>query len=406
MKNKHAINYLSEKESKHILKRLIIPEGTKFDKEELVRLLELPSIENPILKPKKKSISKTGKRIMSNLPKTLHDKKVNLPKESFRRPGVKLPICTCSTQQVYGLQCCHMEITYSDMNIVAKAVTEGILTPQQFIQAQDADEHISEIKSKRVLPKVFKLEKGMLFFIGKKSWKPVLPEALIDPLIQAKHFTVFGMHNSKAIICRDIRKMYYVHARTLNQKLQDISRNCLICQYNVTAKNDHTLRPSTFKQAPRVYWAVDIMPNLNKTTLGNNAIFLAIDVFTGYVQLHPLKSREAKETIEAILNTIIRPFGAPKILRCDNETGMANSKELKQFFEPLRTQFVPTSHSSTWGNGSAERAILTIKLAARKFCQQEQEFLEWDQYLHFFTAAHNKSTSVYGFAPEDLQYWF
>ena len=406
MKSKHAINYLSEKESEHILKRLIIPEGTRFDKEELVRLLELPSIENPILKPKKKSISKPGKRIISNLPKTLHDKKVNLPKETFRRPGVKLPMCTCTTQQVYGLQCCHMEITYSDMNSVAKAVTEGILTPQQFIQAQDADEHISEIKSKRVLPKVFKLEKGMLFLIARKGLKPVLPEALIDPLIQAKHFTVFGMHNSKARISRDIRKMYYVHARTLNHKLRDITRTCLICQYNVTAKNDHTLRPSSFKQAPRVCWAVDIMPNLNKTTNGHNAIFLAIDVFTGYIQLHPLKSRETKEIIEAILNTIIRPFGVPQILRCDNETGMANSKEFKQFFEPLRTQFVPTSHSSPWGNGSAERAVQTIKTAARKFCQQEQEFLEWDQYLHFFTAAHNKSTSVYGFAPEELHFGF
>ena len=406
MKNKHAINYLSEKESEHILRRLIIPEGTRFNKDELVRLLELPSIENPIEKPKKKSISKPGKRNVPNLPKTLHEKKVNLPKETFRRPGVKLPACKCTTQQVYGLQCCHTTISYSDMNTVAKAVTEGILTPQQFIQAQDADEQISEIKSKRVLPKVFKLDKGMLFFCAKKSWKPVLPEALIDPLIQAKHFTVFGMHNSRARICRDIRKMYYVHASTLNRKLRDLSKNCLICQFNVTAKNDHTLQPSTFKQAPRVCWAVDIMPNLNKTTNGHNAIFLAIDVFTGYIQLHPLKSRETKEIIEAILNTIIRPFGVPQILRCDNETGMANSKEFKQFFEPLRTQFVPTSHSSPWGNGSAERAVQTIKTAARKFCQQEQEFLEWDQYLHFFTAAHNKSTSVYGFAPEELHFGF
>ena len=406
MKEKHAINYLSEKESEHILKRLIIPEGTTFTKSEVIRLLELPSIENPIEKPKKKSSSKPGKRIVPNLPKTLHEKKVNLPRESFRRPGVKLPACTCSTQQVLGIQCCHTTISYSEMNTVAKAVTEGILTPQQFIQAQDADEHISAIKSKRVLPKVFKLEKGMLMFIAKRSWKPVLPEALIDPLIQAKHFTVFGLHNSKARICRDIRKMYYVHMSTLNRKLRDITKGCLICQFNITAKNDHTLKPSTFKQAPRVCWAVDIMPNLNKTSNGHNAIFLAIDVFTGYIQLHPLKSRETKEIIEAILNTIIRPFGVPQILRCDNETGMANSKEFKQFFEPLRTQFVPTSHSSPWGNGSAERAVQTIKVAARKFCQQEQEFLEWDQYLHFFTAAHNKSTSVYGFAPEELHFGF
>ncbi len=37
----------------------------------------------------------------------------------------------------------------------------------------------------------------------------------------------------------------------------------------------------------------------------------------------------------------------------------------------------------------------------RKFFLQEKVEEKWDQYAHFFTNAHNRSTGIYGFAPEE-----
>ncbi len=51
-------------------------------------------------------------------------------------------------------------------------------------------------------------------------------------------------------------------------------------------------------------WAVDIIPSMSKTTNGSVALFVAVDMFTGYIQLKSLKSRKAEELIEAGVSQI------------------------------------------------------------------------------------------------------
>jgi hypothetical protein len=135
-------------------------------------------------------------------------------------------------------------------------------------------------------------------------------------------------------------------------------------------------------------------------------MFLAVDMFTGYIQLAPLKSRSAEDLITAVLETIIRPFSIPKYFRCDSETAMFSSYEFHAFMEPLGIKFLPCSTGAPWSNGAAERAVQTIKSGLRKFILQEHAIKNWDEYIHFFTSSHNKSTSVYGFAPEELHFGF
>ena len=42
----------------------------------------------------------------------------------------------------------------------------------------------------------------------------------------------------------------------------------------------------------------------------------------------------------------------------------------------------------------------------RTFSQQENVEDRWDENLHFFVSAHNKSTPIYGFSPEQLHFGF
>ena len=83
---------------------------------------------------------------------------------------------------------------------------------------------------------------------------------------------------------------------------------------------------------------------------------------------------------------------------------MANSKEFKAFMDPLKIKFLPTSTASPWSNGAAERAVQSIKKAIRHFIIQEKCPEEWDQYIFYYVNAHNKSISVYGYAPEELHF--
>ena len=129
-------------------------------------------------------------------------------------------------------------------------------------------------------------------------------------------------------------------------------------------------------------------------------------MFTGYIQLVPLKSRRDEDLIEAVLQAIIRPFGIPKYFRCDSETSMFNSAKFYKFMQPLNIEFLPCSTGAPWSNGAAERAVNKIKIAIRKFVQQEHVQSTWDEYLHFFPAAHNKSVTIYGTPPEQLHFGF
>ncbi len=108
---------------------------------------------------------------------------------------------------------------------------------------------------------------------------------------------------------------------------------------NASAPSSHVLKQMSFVYGPRISYAVDLIPSLTKTERGNTALFLAVDMFTGYIQLQPIKSRQTSELIEAVKTTILSPFGIPKFFRCDNESGMANSIEFKKFLDPLKLIF-------------------------------------------------------------------
>jgi hypothetical protein len=70
---------------------------------------------------------------------------------------------------------------------------------------------------------------------------------------------------------------------------------------------------------------------MTTTPKGHSAIFVAVNMLTGYVQLKPLKSRKTDELIEAVKSTTILPFRIPKYFHCDNESAMANSTEFHKF---------------------------------------------------------------------------
>ncbi len=53
-----------------------------------------------------------------------------------------------------------------------------------------------------------------------------------------------------------------------------------------------------------------------------------------------------------------------------------------------------------------ERTVQTIKNAIQIFSQQENIENNWVEKLHYFTSAQNKSTSIYGYATEQLHFGF
>ena len=412
---------LTEEQTLQILKRLCIREGHVFSREEVATLLELDSLPNPVDKKRKQSTAKMGERTIKNTPQMLSQRKIKLPKESFKRPGVILPqrekrsrldtfdnpAIECNTAQCQTEECNTTDtMSYSDFKTSSKAILRGILSKEDFKEAQQNDEYCLKILNSTRHHLNFVLIEGLLYSKRQNRLRLVLPVALLDIVINAKHFSVFGLHFSRTRIQRDISSRYHVQMSVLNKRLKRLKNNCLVCQFNSSEKEDHELRQSDYVYAPRVTWGVDLIPNMPLSNDNQKVALLAVDLFTGYIQICPMKDRTSQELIKAIETTIIRPFGAPKFIRSDNEPGLFNSKEFYDYLQPRGTQFLPTSVGSPWANSTAERSVRTIKDAARNFLFQEKAEKDWEHYVDYFTAAHNQSTSVYGFAPEELMFGY
>ena len=83
---------ISEKESIKLVNRLILPKGFQLTEEETKHLLNGPS--PPAVNKKKTIKTKAGEghRLIKNVPDTLTNKKLNLPKTTNYRPGMNLPV--------------------------------------------------------------------------------------------------------------------------------------------------------------------------------------------------------------------------------------------------------------------------------------------------------------------------
>ena len=152
--------------------------------------------------------------------KICHSRKIKMPKEVNYAPGAKLPQATVARRKTtkkfeakkaeafpcnhFTYECNQNEpISYQDFSSVSTAILKGTLTTNQFKVAQLADPFCARIMDKVHKLKHYKIIKGLLFFKTAKSTKLVMP-SLLDIIINAKHFSVFGLHFSKTRILRDI----------------------------------------------------------------------------------------------------------------------------------------------------------------------------------------------------------
>jgi hypothetical protein len=146
-------------------------------------------------------------------------------------------------------------------------------------------------------------------------------------------------------------------------------KDLIACQFNQNVPMQEKLRQNENITSPRTIWAIDIIPSMPTTKSGNKCIFVAVDTFSNYIQALPLKDKSTSELINAVTSCIIRPFGLPKVIKCDNEAAIENSNEFLVFCKQYNILLSPISTAAPWSNGAAERAVQTIKKNLKLFFQ-------------------------------------
>ena len=118
---------------------------------------------------------------------------------------------------------------------------------------------------------------------------------------------------------------------------------------------------------PREEYQIDLF-FINRTDFPNEEYvggILAIDIFSRFISIIPIKSKTIPKILEAI-KTIIKKIGKPQVVYSDNEGAWSVGTEIDKYFKEQNIKHIITLSHPAY----SERAIRTIK---------NEIYKRWDQ---------------------------
>ena len=407
--HERSVEPLTEAQAERLLSRLVLKEGYKFSVEEVKQLLQQDSLPNPCPTKKrvttKKQLTENALSPTYNKPATVPEKRKRLPKTTSYRPGF-LPLThTFDVNALEATEAAH-EGTITEHDLVRQHVIaqKGTIPLDMFIAEQKKCPQFAK-KYERP-PRKYRIEDDILQHHHQGLWKPCLPQSLIANLVTHHHYTLFGIHKSTARIVRDILHDFYFPEQPLRVLVQQQIEACTECQhYKLERRPHHLLYHRHIESTPRAAWAIDLIIGLPKTPEGNFiAIMLMTDIFSLYIQLAPLQSKEGDELLLNFQQYIHMPFGLPAYIRADGEQGISNSKSFAEFCSMHGIKLAPTSAHAPWSNGQAERMVGIVKDMLKPSFPTNPFKDNWQHLLPYICQAHNTSVSYSGFTPQELMF--
>jgi len=436
---------LSEKDTISIVDALTLPSNFRLSKSELFALLNGPSPPDDTKTNKRaKSKAQPGLKQVKNTPKTLHKRKIKLPrtvrvthgtpaKRRFQDPLAisvvtraqarrenPVPTTDNTTEISKRKRTPNKTVQIQDpvtiinndkeqeakitsyTDVQAKCTISKGITAKQFQDLQMTDPVVAALVDNKTKG-ISLLNNIHVKYINNEP-KIIIPETLLKTLITLHHYVAPGIHKSLKQIMRDIQSIYYYPPARLSRIIKEQIGHCHICQLFQDGKQDLKIMQLPRHKAARLSWSVDLITDLPNSTNNYKILLIAVDDFSNYIIAIPLTSTTSQELIKAIKNHIISPFGIPKFIRSDEQPGIYNSKEFFTFFNELGIQLQATAVASPFSNGRAETTIKIFKHAARKYFYQQNCISNWDEHVPIITTALNSSINSYGFAPEEIMF--
>ena len=192
--------------------------------------------------------------------------------------------------------------------------------------------------------------------------------------------------------------------------VRTLTKSCLICRKNKQVRKDQNTAPNEKwgEEIPYPFHTVHIDHKgpLNPMSDGKHHCLVVIDAFSRFIQVYPVKSTDASNTIEA-MTSFITSFGIPQKLVYDRGTSFM-STDFSTFLLDLGITHAPRTKWSPWTNGKVE---IQNKHLSRYFrCYLSEAGNNWAKLAPQFAFAHNTSVNastgatpyevVFGFKPQ------
>ena len=243
------------------------------------------------------------------------------------------------------------------------------------------------LRLRQVWRQLFVSEEGVLMrkFVvrGVQVSVPVLPPGLRAGLIEECHGSAhMGVEKTYELLRTSA---YWPGLLSDVQKFVSTCERCQLHKASTTA-NKAPMKP-IFTSAPMEVWALDIMGPVPLSSAGNRYIFVAVDLFSKWVEAVPLPDQRESTVAKAFVESVVLRHGTPKSLLTDQGTNF-ESELMREICRLLGVSKIRTSPFHPRTDGQTERSNRTIK-----------EWLasaggDWEKQLAFVTHASNCSLNA------------
>jgi transposase InsO family protein len=213
----------------------------------------------------------------------------------------------------------------------------------------------------------------------------VIPSHLKLSLLKMFHGASLAGHVGKNKMIFNITQRFYWP--NLHEEVSNFVKTCEVCIRFKARKlqNQGLLHPIT-TSFPFEIVCSDIAGPFKQTARGNKYVLVCMCMFTNWVEVCPLKSLEAEELVDRIMEYIFLRHGCPENLLTDQGRNYA-SQLLKAFCGRLGITKLQTTPYHPQGNGKAE--VFMKFLVSNLATLGEKDQSNWDLLLPTVAFIHN-----------------
>ena len=233
-----------------------------------------------------------------------------------------------------------------------------------------------------------------------KGSRVIVPQEIAPKIIQEYHGQGHpGIDNT----CLMLSERFYW--RGMRKQVESFVSNCRTC-----TQCKHGPKPKAPVQDHREVEKIFEMISMDLASMpvsrrGNGSFLLVTDIFTKLMTAIPLTNSRAETIVDALWCRWFGYYGLPKLLQSDQGSNVDGTK-VRQLCEELAIKKLRSSAYHPAGNGSAERAIGSLKTILRSMCLSRGiPITQWDELLPeailMFNNTQNKSSK---FSPFEAAY--
>ena len=264
-------------------------------------------------------------------------------------------------------------------SVIVAQRSDDLLRP--LVQKLEKDDLKGEVQSPKL--STFRLKDGMLY----KGGCVVIPKALQNDVLVECHSKPVAGHLGRRKTLGRLKSMA-LWWNGMSRSVRSFVRSCKVCRETKPVyqrRQGKMLSTTTSKPWEKV--GVDLMGPLPQSYAGHTYILVAVDHFSKYTEILPLKTATSRTVATALVKELFCRYGPPEALVTDNGPqfrGKAMNAVCKDW--GVEQVFITPYHPQTnW----VERVNRNVKAMLQAFTGTDHR--QWDVHLAELAFALNSS---------------